>query len=276
MPSLEVTHRDHEYDSRLLPLLKAMQERHFWYQGRHRFLLDAVHRRLRLDGDAAGAHRVVDLGGGCGGWIRYLLERKNFAVSDVALADSSDEALSMAAACLPAEVDRRQVDLMNLPWSRRWNMAFLLDVLEHLPDEADVLGQIRESLVPGGLLFITVPALRKFWTWNDDVCRHLRRYSRGDFVKLAGDCGFELLDARYFMFILSPLLLASRFGMSAGIRGITEEQKRELTMKMHSIPHPIVNGILTKAFAAETPVGHIVRFPWGTSLLAVLRRPSAF
>src|SRR5271166_410671 len=55
MPSLEVTHRDHEYDSRLLPLLKTMQERHFWYQGRHRFLLDAVHRRLRLDANDRGA-----------------------------------------------------------------------------------------------------------------------------------------------------------------------------------------------------------------------------
>jgi SAM-dependent methyltransferase len=273
MPSLEVTHRDHEYDSRLLPLLKAMQERHFWYQGRHRFLLDAVHRRLRHDANEAVDHRVVDLGGGCGGWLKYLLERKSFAVSDVVLADSSDEALSMAATCLPVEVGRRQVDLMNLPWSRCWDMAFLLDVLEHLPDEEGVLAQIREALIPGGLLFVTVPALRMFWTWNDDVCRHMRRYNRRDFVGLAGNCGFELLDARYFMFILSPLLLAARFGMSAGIKRKTEEQKREVTIDMHSIPHPIVNGILTKGFSAETPLGHIIRFPWGTSLLAVLRRP---
>jgi SAM-dependent methyltransferase len=274
MPSLEVTHRDHEYDSRLLPLLKTMQERHFWYEGRHRFLLDAVHRRLRLDAHERGALRVADLGGGCGGWLNYLLERKRFAVSDIVLADSSAAALSMAAARLPVMVERRQVDLMDLPWLRRWDLAFLLDVLEHLPDEEGVLTQVREALVPGGLLFVTAPALRMFWTWNDDVCRHLRRYSRRDFVELAGACGFELLDARYFMFILSPLLLATRFGMSAGIKWKTEEQKRELTMRMHAIPHPIVNGILATGFAAETPLGHIVRFPWGTSLLAVLRRPS--
>ena len=124
MPILEVTHREHEYDSRLLPLLKTMQERHFWYQGRHRFLLDAVHRRLRLDADEWSAHHVVDLGGGCGGWLKYLLERKRFAVADVVLADSSAAALSMAAACLPALVERRQVDLMNLPWSGRWNWRF--------------------------------------------------------------------------------------------------------------------------------------------------------
>jgi SAM-dependent methyltransferase len=252
----------------------TMQQRHFWYQGRHRFLLDAVHRRLRHAANEGRAHHVVDLGGGCGGWLQYLLQRKRFAVSDVVLADSSAAALSMAASCLPARVERRQVDLMNLPWLRRWDMAFLLDVLEHLPNEVGVLTEIREALIPGGLLFVTVPALSMFWTWNDDVCRHLRRYSRRDFIDLASACGFELLDARYFMFILSPLLLASRVAMAPGIKWKTAEQKRELTMRMHSIPHPIVNGILTSAFVAETPLGHLVRFPWGTSLLAILRRPS--
>jgi SAM-dependent methyltransferase len=272
MPTMEVIHRDDEYDRRLLPLLQKMQKRHFWYQGRHRFLLDAVHRQLRSARNQADAYRVVDLGGGCGGWLDYLLERKSFAVSEALLADSAAAALSMAADCLPPEVERRQVDLMNLPWSRRWDLAFLLDVLEHLPDQESVLAQIREALVPGGLLFITVPALRCFWTWNDDVCRHLRRHCRRDFSRLAGECGLELLDARYFMFILSPLLLATRLAAGSAVKFKTEEQRRELAARMHSIPHSILNSILTTAFAAETPLGHIVRFPWGTSLLAVLRR----
>jgi len=250
-----------------------MQKRHFWYHGRHRFLLEAVHRRLRCAANQAGDYHVVDLGGGCGGWLDYLLGRRRFAVSEVVLADSSLAALSMAAECLPVEVERRQVDLMDLPWSRRWDLAFLLDVLEHLPDQEAVLAQVREALVPGGLLFITVPALRWLWTWNDDVCRHLRRYRRRDFSRLARDCGFELLDARYFMFILSPLLLGSRFAAGFRIKFKTEEQRNELAVRMHSIPHPIVNGVLTAAFSAETPPGHVVRFPWGSSLLAVLRRP---
>lgn len=203
-----------------------------------------------------------------------MLERKSFGVGDVVLADSSDRALSMAAMSVPAYVERRQVDLMDLPWSRHWDLAFLLDVLEHLPEEKAILTQIREALTPGGLLFVTVPALRSFWTWNDDVCRHLRRYRRSDFARLAVDCGFELLDSRYFMFFLSPLLVASRFAMAATTPLNTDEQRRELAIKMHSIPRPIINGLLSIAFGAETPLGHFVRFPWGTSLLAILRRPA--
>jgi SAM-dependent methyltransferase len=216
---------------------------------------------------------VVDLGGGCGGWLRYLLNAKEFSVADAALADSSEEALFLARQCLPDDVECRQVDLMELPWEEAWDMAFLLDVLEHLPDQEAVLYQIRESLSPGGLLFVTVPALRGFWSWNDDVCRHLRRYSRRDFQELASDCGFKLLDARYFMFLLSPLLLAARFATSGQIKLKSDEQQRELAAKMHAIPHPIVNEALAAVFRAETPLGHLIRFPWGTSLLAVLQRP---
>ena len=84
----------------------------------------------------------------------------------------------------------------------------------------------------------------------------------------------SLLDTRYFMFILSPLLVASRFATGATTRLKSDEQRREQALRMHSNPHPIVNGALTAMFAAETPLGHIVRFPWGTSLLAVLRRPA--
>jgi SAM-dependent methyltransferase len=273
MQTAEVLHRDHEYDSRLLPLLQRMQQDHFWYRGRHRFLLEAVERRLRKAKSPARSQSVVDLGGGCGGWLRYLLAKKAFTVADAALADSSSAALSMARECLPPQVELRQVDLMELPWSKRWDMTFLLDVLEHLPDQERVLEQIREALVPGGLLFVTVPALRGFWSWNDDVCRHLRRYRRRDFAELSSACGFRLLDARYFMFALSPLLLTSRFATKSWVKRQTEQQTLALVEKMHAIPHPIVNEMLTAAFCAETPLGHIVRFPWGTSLLAVLERP---
>jgi len=31
-----------------------------------------------------------------------------------------------------------QIDLMNLGWRERWDVAFLLDVIEHLPDDVGV------------------------------------------------------------------------------------------------------------------------------------------
>jgi hypothetical protein len=215
---------------------------------------------------------VIDLGGGSGGWLAYFLARNRLPLGEAALADSSEMALRLARQCLPASVSRYQVDLRDLQWKSRWEAAFLLDVLEHLPEERAVLDQIHQAMTPQGKLFITVPALKFFWSWNDEVVGHQRRFSCSDFRKLAEECGFRLLGARYFMFFLSPLLLASRIRGARRIAGTTPEEKWRLVRRMHQVPHPLLNGFLAAVFACETPLGHWLRFPWGTSVLAVLER----
>jgi SAM-dependent methyltransferase len=264
-----VKHRDEEYDPLGFTILRNMQERHFWYRGRHRFLLYSVHRHI----DALGSSRVIDLGGGCGGWVSYLSANKRFATSEMALADSSAEALRMASEVLPAGTSTFEVDLLALPWSNRWDVAFLLDVLEHIPDHEEALRQVLKTLRPGGLVFITVPALNMLWSWNDEVVHHVRRYEKRGFCSLAARCGFHVVEARYFMFFLSPLLLASRILVRPDLETMSKEKTHELLAKMHRIPTPVINEALSWVFSAETPMGHYLPFPWGTSLLTVLQKP---
>jgi len=264
-----VVHRNHEYDSSGFAILNEMQKRHFWYRGRHRFLLGSVHRHMR----GISAPRVIDVGGGCGGWVAYLAARKRFPTAELALADSSTEALGLAAGVLPAGTETFQVDLLNLPWADRWDVAFLLDVLEHIPAHEEALRQVHRALAPGGLLFITTPALRTFWSWNDDVVHHVRRYAKADFTRLAAACGYRLLEARYFMFFLSPLLLAARLAVRPDLKAMSREQVQQLLNKMHRVPGPAVNAALGVIFCCETPLGHYLPFPWGSSLLAVLQKP---
>lgn len=267
-PAIPVAHRDEEYAESGFDTLWAMQERHFWYRGRHRFLLSAFDR-CRPSGAPPWA--AVDLGGGVGGWVRYLSDRRPGLFQPLALADSSRVALKMAGEVLPAGVPRFQVDLMNLGWMEQWDVAFLLDVIEHLPDDLRALREARRVLKSGGLLFVTTPALPQFWSYNDDISHHLRRYTRGDFARLAEQADFQLCDARYFMFLLSPLYWLAR--RRPGIAAMTEDEKRELAIRAHRIPAQPINAALTAAFATETPLGHWVRFPWGTSILGVFRKP---
>jgi SAM-dependent methyltransferase len=79
-------------------------------------------------------------------------------LTELALADSSAEALRMAAEVLAAGTSTYQVDLLALPWRERWDDAFLLDVLEHIPEQEEALRQVHRSLAPGGLLLVTVSA----------------------------------------------------------------------------------------------------------------------
>jgi SAM-dependent methyltransferase len=267
-----VEHREDEYDSATFAVLKEMQERHFWYRGRHRFLLAELRRCLKRFEMDWGGQRVIDMGGGCGGWIRYLVDNFRKRPRELALGDSSLTALEHANQVVAHDVSLYQIDLTKLGWRNRWDVAFLLDVLEHIPDHERVLREIRESLSPGAFLFITTPALRRFWTWNDDAVHHVRRYSKCDFQQLADACGYELLDAKYFMFFLSPLLLLSRWVTERRARRKTPEDLERLLATTHRVPAAVVNGGLYSVFATEAMLARFMSFPWGTSILAVLRR----
>lgn len=267
LPPTAVTHRDEEYDQEGFAFLREMQERHFWYRGRHRFLLGALERHLPK---SATQRSAIDLGGGAGGWVQYLAKERPALFAQLALADSSLVALAHAEAVLPPNAQRYQIDLMNLHMHEEWDAAFLLDVIEHLPDDQRALEQANEALKLGGLLFVTTPAIPQFWSYNDDLVHHLRRYTRADFARLAKATGFTLLDARYFMFFLSPLYLLSR--MKPGFGKLSDDDKKALVLKQHAIPAKPINGVLSAIFNAETPVGHWMRFPWGTSVLGVFRK----
>lgn len=270
-PPEPVAHRDEEYSSDGFAILREMQTRHFWYRGRHRFLLHAL-RRVLASAEHAGSSPLaaIDLGGGCGGWVRYLADRLPERVGELALGDSSLTALQMSAEFLPPSVSRYQVDLMRLNWRERWDVIFLLDVLEHLPDDAGALREVAAALRPGGTILVTMPALDCFWSYNDEVAHHQRRYDRAGLRRLAERAGLRLVQARYFMFFLSPLLWLSR--RRPGVAALSAEEKVRLAERAHRVPPAPVNALLTGVFGAETPLGHWLPFPWGTSILGVLSK----
>jgi SAM-dependent methyltransferase len=266
-PEMPIVHRDQEYHPSGFDMLVEMQERHFWYRGRHRFLFYAVNKYTRT----AAAVSAVDVGGGVGGWIKYLADHAPGTFSKLALADSALSALEIAETVVPSRADRYQVDLMHLDWKNEWDIVFLLDVIEHLPDDIGAMHQAAKALKPGGYLFVTTPALNFFWSYNDEFAYHLRRYSKQDFAQLAETSGLRLREARYFMFLLSPLYWLSRRKHRVWL--MTELQRRELYLKTHRLPPKLLNECLAGIFCFETPIGHKLSFPWGTSVLGVFQKP---
>ena len=128
------------------------------------------------------------------------------------------------------------------------------------------------SLKPGGLLFVTTPALECFRTMNDELVHHVRRYTRADFKQLARNCGLELVASRYFMFFLSPLLILSRW-LAPAVARMHGREIRDYVTRTHSVPATPINQALRLLFSMETPLGLWLPFPWGTSLLGVFRKP---
>jgi SAM-dependent methyltransferase len=272
MPTVAIVHRDEEYDSRRFSLLREIQSRHFWYQGRHRFLLAALKQHLAEALPTGNALTAIDLGGGCGGWINYLQRHLPNQFAELALSDSSLRALELAGPVLGEDIVRYLADLLRLGWRDRWDIAFLLDVLEHIPADAEVLLQIRQALKPGGLLFVTTPALSCFWSYNDEIVHHLRRYAKRDFAQLAEATGLRLLRASYFMFFLSPLLWLSRL-KRPDLSNPDKNEAFAILERTHRVPAPPLNALMKLIFALETPLGGRLPFPWGTSILGVFQKP---
>ena len=270
VPAQRPQHRDDEYDPAGFDQLLAMQRDHFWYRGRHRLLLNLLRHEIRR-APATGPKRAIDLGGGCGGWIEYLHRHDPGLAPSLALGDSSMRALQLAAPVVSSYAQRYQIDLLNLGWSETWDLVFLLDVIEHIPEHVEVLRQARESLRPGGLLLVTTPALQAFWTYNDELAHHQRRYNKQDFRDLAEATGLTLLRSDYFMFLLSPALLLSRL-LSRPAAQASPEQLQALMARTHRIPPRPVNALLAGVLAAEAMGVNHISYPWGTSIVAVFRR----
>ncbi|OAI44760.1 hypothetical protein AYO44_13555 [Planctomycetaceae bacterium SCGC AG-212-F19] len=51
---------------------------------------------------------------------------------------------------------------------------------------------------------------------------------------------------------------------------MSREEQQRLLWRMHRVPPGLINAALGALCAFETPAGHLWRFPWGTSVLAVL------
>jgi hypothetical protein len=121
-PSVPIANRESEYNETAFEMLAEMQDRHFWYRGRHLFLLNGIDRHLKVN---RGELTAIDLGGGLGEWIRDLVETRSKLFATLALADSSLVALNGAKSILPSTIERCQIDLMDLQMDDCWDVAFL-------------------------------------------------------------------------------------------------------------------------------------------------------
>jgi len=79
----------------------------------------------------------------------------------------------------------------------RCNTVVMVNVLEHIKDDAAVLAGVRELLEKGGKLAVFVPALPFLYSKLDEVVGHYRRHLRQDLSALLGGAGFEVIDNCY-------------------------------------------------------------------------------
>jgi SAM-dependent methyltransferase len=101
------------------------------------------------------------------------------------------------------------------------DLIYASNVLEHIPDDVNVLRDLGEHLSPTGRIAIFVPAFKLLWTSMDDKVGHQRRYTKSMPTDHLAQAGYEVESIRYadsvgFFLTLLFKLVGSKSGEPSG------------------------------------------------------------
>jgi ubiquinone/menaquinone biosynthesis C-methylase UbiE len=160
-------------------------------------------RRALLLGEVRPGERVLDLGCGAGRFVAALRE----AGAEPVGVELAEAALDRARANAPGADLRLVADDGSLPLEHASvDLVWCSEVLEHVPDTAHLLLEVRRVLRPGGRLLVTVPdhprvrtalkALTRFEAHFDPLGQHVRFYTRRSLAATLEHAGFEDVRVR--------------------------------------------------------------------------------
>jgi SAM-dependent methyltransferase len=86
--------------------------------------------------------------------------------------------------------------LGNTPFTDGYfDFVSALDVIEHIKDDNSAASEISRILKPNGYLVISVPHRQKYYTYQDQLIGHYRRYDIADLDQLFLPLGFQRVKA---------------------------------------------------------------------------------
>jgi len=236
--------------------LYAHAETHWWNRSRRRIVRSLLGRYVRTDRPL-----ILDLGCGVGTHLKILSE-----LGEVWGADPSPTALDYCRRRFAGRLDYLSLP-DHVPYeAKTFDVVVMLDVLEHVEDDAGALARLHDILKPGGTLLLTVPALNWMWTQYDVHSHHYRRYYRRPLRTLLQQAGFQIRLLSHLNFFLFPLMAVSRVLLPGSFWNAKDMIGRG--------NNRLVRGLFETAFSFERHLLPFVRLPIGGSLVAVATRPS--
>lgn len=243
-------------DTKMYTEMAREEKNHWWFVGRRAVVFDI----LRRHGKKEGKGKLLDIGLGTGFNAQKFLEM-GFDVDGL---DPAPEAIEFAKKIAPAVgVIQSSFPSSQIP-SDTYDVAVLLDVVEHLEDDATALREVHRLLKKGGVAILTVPAFKFLWTKHDERAHHFRRYRRRELERVIRAAGLEIELLSYYNFFLFPAIALVRF--------VTKALGREEGSDFDKSPG-VLNGLFASLFASERFLLRLTPLPFGVSLIALVRKP---
>jgi SAM-dependent methyltransferase len=237
-----------------------IEDKHWWFVGRRHVLLAILDSYLKPGRTRRVPGRILDVGCGTGTMLSYL-SRYGRAQG----IDADEEAVRF---CLERGVRNvQQVTSSILPFEDNiFELVTMLDVLEHIDDDAAMLRELHRVLRPSGMLLVSVPAYQFLWGPQDEISNHKRRYVARTLRGRLVEAGFRVRRLSYFNTFLFPVITAIR--LLRPYRPGSPNLKSDFTMTR---PGP-ANKLLGRLFGLEAPIVRRLNLPFGVSILALAQK----
>lgn len=239
--------------------MAVFEDRHWWYGGLRSLVVESLARAF--PGGLAGT--VVDVGCGTGGTLAAV--RARFAPRAYVGIDVELRALAHCRRRGLASVVQASANALPLrPASA--DAMLCLDVLYYASiDPRRALSRFYETLRPGGVLVLNLPAFESLRGEHDAAVGIARRFRRPDVRALCEEAGFRVQGLTYWNAALFlPMLLwrwLSRWRRRGPARSDVGREPRWL------------DAVGRRVLAAEVAAARWVGLPFGSSLFVVARRP---
>lgn len=232
------------------------EKTYWWHLGRLRIIQTYVTRALR------GKQKplILNVGCGTGGTIDML---ENFGVVDNV--DISDDAIKL----MKKHGYKRltKVSGVKLPFkAKTYDMVGAFDVLEHIDKQVGALKEWKRVIKDDGAIVITVPAYQWLWSDHDVSLHHQRRYTTKRLEAAAKEAGL-VVEKKSYAIVFSLALVV-------GFRTLNKVLGRQTDSETSYVDIPDwLNTLFTKLLYVEAWFHRYIKFPFGTSVVTVLRKP---
>ncbi len=231
---------------------------YWWFVGKQ-FLVKSALRKCSLNW--LGKERILDIGCGTGTILKLL---RDFGIAyGMELSTHAIRFLKKRDLKLFVRSDAGQ----SIPFKdNSFSAITCLDVLEHLDDDLALLNEMLRVCKPGGHIVLTVPAFNLLWSPHDVALHHRRRYTRTQMLKKIFRLNCTVVKKSYYNTILClPILVIRKLKPF-----LSDKQNLESDF---FIPIPRwINAVLTFLFVTEIRFLQRMNFPFGVSLLLILKK----
>lgn len=227
-------------------ILGADIGQHWYYRSKAAALRRAV--------SGIAPQRLLDVGAGSGFFSRHLLA----------------ETGAQSALCVDIGYDRDRDDQVGAkPVLYRRDCAMtdcdlvlMMDVLEHVDDDAGLVRHYASKVPSGAHFLVTVPAFRFLWSGHDVFLEHKRRYTLAEIETTMRAAGLTIVKGAYFFGLIFPLAAAVRLATRSDTRPRSSLSKQGT----------LANGMLATVCAAELPLFPLNRLA-GLSAFVLAKKP---